>query len=213
MKTLLFAAIAAAFASTPAFAGVYLTGSVTGSTTNMPYSGYRSQYTSGSVGFDIASILRLGYTYSQEDTVNDGYTDVRTSDSLKSSNATPANGNDDPSDDGNLVAYTTQSRVIGNSVDLQLILYKGDVVVPFIIGGVIHKQTTMTTTKDGEAPTVLHGASLGPQAGAGMGFRLNRQFSFKVSYVVSPGEKRKPFEEKATKVWDPKLTFGLTYEL
>lgn len=212
MKRVLFL-IAALGLSSPAVAGIYVTGSLTGGTTNMAYSGYRSQYSSGSIGFDIASILRLGYTYSQEDAVNEGYTDVRSSDQLRSQNATAANANEDASDDGNLVAYTTQSRVIGNSADLQLILYKGDVVVPFVIGGVIHKQTTMTTTREGEAPTVLKGASFGPQAGAGLGFRLSRQFSFKVTYIVSPGEKRKPFEEKATTVWDPKVTFGLTYEL
>lgn len=205
--------LAACVASAPSLAGVYVTGSTVAGSTNMAYSGYRSQYSSGSIGFDVASILRLGYTYSQEDTINDGYTDSRSADALKSQDATAANANDDPSDDGNLVAYNVQSRVIGNSVDLQIVLYKGDVVVPFVIGGVIHKQITSTTSKEGETPAVRKEASLGPQAGAGLGFRLNRQFSFKVTQMASPGEKRKPFEEKATKVWDRKLTLGLTYEL
>ncbi len=213
MKLTLPSCLLLAGLSSPALGGIYLTGSVAGSTTNIEYSSYQSQYSSGSVGFDIASILRLSYTYSQEDTTNEGYTDSRSADQLKSMNATPANGNDDPADDGNLVAYKSNSRVIGNSVDLQLILYKGEVLVPFLVGGVIHKQTSIITTKANEAPQEQKGASMGPQAGAGLGIRLNRQFSLKLSYLASPGATRNPGDEKKTNVWDRKVTFGLTYEL
>jgi hypothetical protein len=213
MKHLVPAIFLATTLATPALGGVYVTGSVAGSTTNIAYSSYQSQYSSGSIGFDIASILRLSYTYSQEDATNEGYTDPRTEAQLKAANALPANANDDPSDDGYLVAYRTTSRVIGNSVDLQLVLYKGDVFVPFVVGGVIHKQTSITTEKEGQGPQTTKGQSLGPQAGAGLGVRLNRQFSLKLSYLISPGQTRLPGEEKATNVWDKKVTFGLQYEL
>ena len=213
MKRILsLCALTLAFAA-PAQAAVYLTGSVAGSTSNIEYQTYQSQYARASLAVDLGHYLRLSYSYSLENSNNNGYTDPRTDDELKSANATRANANNDPTDDNNLVAYSTRSHVVGNSVDLQVVLYEGDIFIPYIMGGVIYKTTTVVTEQDGKDPQVSQGGGLGPNLGAGLGIRLNRAFTLKLSYIASPGATRQPGDAEKKKVWDKKVTLGLSYQL
>lgn len=189
------------------------TGSVAASNSSIPYQAYDSRYISASIGVDLGSQLRLSYSYSQEESFTKGYTDIRSESDLTLANATRAEANDDPDDDNNLVTYSSHSRVIGNSIDLQLVLYEGEIFSPYITGGVIKKMTTIDMEKDGDLTKGKPVPGLGPNLGVGLGIRLNREFMLKLSYIASQGATREPFEPKAKTTWDRKATVGLSYKL
>ena len=107
----------------------------------------------------------------------------------------------------------SMTHVVGNSVDLQVVLYEGDIFIPYIMGGVIYKTTTVVTEQDGKDPQSSQGGGLGPNLGAGLGIRLNRAFTLKLSYIASPGATRQPGDAEKKKVWDKKVTLGLSYQL
>ena len=66
---------------------------------------------------------------------------------------------------------------------------------------------------DADLPAALLASFPGPNLGAGVGLRLNKEFTLKLSYIASPGASRKPFDEESKSVWDKKVTMGLTYQL
>src|SRR5438045_435602 len=99
-KLLLIPALAAM--ASPALAGgFYFDGSISSTDSNLEFQSHQSRYGSVTAGVRLGRLLRIGLTHSQELAINDGYVDSRTEDELRSSNATPANANDDPADDGN----------------------------------------------------------------------------------------------------------------
>lgn len=207
--TTLLVAIAVALFAPGAFAGVYLTGSVSSSTSNATYQTYQSNYGSASLAVDLGRYLRLSVTHSQEFTLTDGYKNPKD----QSGSTSPA-GNDDPADDGQLLEFSSQTHVIGNSVDLQLILYEGQIFVPYITGGLIVKTYHFVSEEQGKETEVVDTPPIpGPNLGAGLGVRLNKDFTLKFAYIASPGSQRRPFDEKAKSVWDKKLTMGITYQL
>lgn len=191
--------------STSAFAGLYLTGSISSSTSNVGFQTLESRYGSGSLGIDLGRYIRLQYTYSQEFAYSYGFKD-------KSTTADGARAAVD-SYCAQCIESQSMTRVIGNSVDLQVVLYEGVVLVPYVMMGGIVKTYEFRLIENGEesgqAPVPMGPL---PNLGAGLGIRLNREFTLKLSYITSPGVTQTRGEEPR-KAWDRKVTLGLTYQI
>lgn len=202
---------AATLAFTPkAEASMYITGSLSSTQSHLGFSEYQSQYGSASIGFDLWRYLRLSFSHSQELSISQGYKDPDADPDAE----TDATTDDDPSNDGQLVEFYSRTLVVGNSADLQLILYEGQVFVPYVMGGLIVKNYTIETREEGKADSKKKkGPIPGPNVGLGLGIRLNKEFTLKFSYIGSIGATQKPFDASETRVWDRKVTFGLTYQL
>ena len=210
-----FIAFVSALALSPsaARAATYLTGSVSATTSNVPYQTSQSNYGSASLGVDLGRYIRLSLTHSQQFEVTEGYKE-RDDNGADATPDTNAGSDDDPTNDDQLEKFSNRTHVIGNSVDLQLILYEGQVFVPYLSGGLILKSYHFVSKEDGEEDSVKSIKNIpGPNLGLGLGMRLNKQFTLKLSYIASPGMTRKPFDESARSVWDKKVTMGVTYEL
>jgi hypothetical protein len=204
------AAVTAATVAAPkAEAFVYVTGSLAASTSNVPYTTYESTYGSASLAFDLGRYVRLGFTHSQEIQVSDGYKAVEEEDA--SADATPAG----TTEDGKLLIKTvSRTHVISNSIDLTLILYEGDIFVPYLMGGAVIKQYKFQM-QEGETTQAPNKVTVGPvpNIGVGVGMRLNKDFTLKLSYIASPGVAQAPEDPEPRGVWDKKVTIGLTYQL
>ena len=109
------------------FGTVYVTGSVSASTSNVPMQTNESQAGSGSLAVDLGQYIRIGLTHKQEFQVSSGYKDTSEADTT-STTETPAN----------YVEVASRTHVVSNSLDLTLILYEGQIFLPYLtIGGVI----------------------------------------------------------------------------
>jgi hypothetical protein len=207
----LLAPCAALWLAAPrAEAFVYVTGSLAASTSNVPYTTYESTYGSASVAFDLGRYVRLGFTHSQEVQVSDGYKQIDEDDE-DSANATPSG----TTEEGKLLIKTvSRTHVISNSIDLTLILYEGDIFVPYLMGGAVVKQYKFQV-QEGETAQDPTKVTVGPvpNIGVGVGMRLNKDFTLKLSYIASPGVAQAPEDPEPRGVWDKKVTIGLTYQL
>ena len=187
-------------------ASLYLTGSVSSSISNVRFQTYESRYGSSSLGIDLGRYIRLQYTYSQEYSYSYGYKDQSSTGSTQTK---------EPVDSYCTQCVETRSmtRVIGNSVDLQIVLYEGTVFVPYAMLGAIVKTYEMRVIENGiesgQAPVPMGPL---PNLGAGVGIRLNKDFTLKVSYITSPGVSQERGEEPRS-TWDKKLTVGITYQI
>jgi hypothetical protein len=208
LSALLFAGVLGA--ATNAQAGVYVTGSISNQETTMPYSYVNSQYGSASVDFDLGRYVRLGYTYGIQKSQTDGYTDPA-QDPLN------PNGNPNCSGCGKTSNMTTE---VDHSIGATIILYDGQVFMPFLLGGIIDKFVTVEGTQYSYAnggaqlvPVPPHTSSSGPEpyGGGGLGIRLNRDFMLKFSYQVSKAVSQVPGEPPKGKL-DARSTVGLTYQ-
>ncbi len=174
-----------------------LTGSVSSSKSNLGYSTTTSQTVSGNIAFYLTDFMRIGFTHSQEISINNGYS---------------VGSNVDESTITEEYYYKNTTQMDSNAADLTFILYNGAVFAPYIFGGAVIKDYKFRLEK---TATVEKGSvRLGPvpNAGLGMSIRLNRDFSLKLSYTVSPGIKKMPGEE-AQGVLDTSTTVGLTYHM
>ncbi len=184
-----------------ASAAIYVTGSVSASTTNVPLQSAQSQYSSASVEMDLGRYVRIGVTHGRDLQISEGY---RPSDSTVS-------GCPSTTSCSKVISST---KITDNSVGLTLILYAGEVFVPYITGGGIMKTYTFETLEEsgnrevrtGQTPPV-------PNVGAGLGIKLNREFTLKLTYNASPGQVQRPGETEPRGVWDKKTTVGLSYQL
>ena len=188
-------------ASSSAYGTVYVTGSVSASTSNVPLQTYESQAASGSLGIDLGSYIRLGVTHKQEFQISSSYKDTSTE---AGSTATAPN----------YVEVYSRTHIVSNSLDLTLILYEGQVFLPYLTLGAVVKNYRFDTQEEGQASELRKG-SVGPvpNVGGGIGFRLNKDFTLKFAFTASPGLAQKPGEEKATSTWDRNTSVGLTYQL
>lgn len=185
------------------FGTVYVTGSVSASTSNVPMQTNESQAGSGSLAVDLGRYIRLGLTHKQEVQYSSGYKDTSATDSTTTA-TTPAN----------YVEVSSRTHIISNSLDLTLILYEGQIFLPYLtIGGVV-KNYRFDTAEAGQTPKSMKG-SVGPvpNIGAGIGFRLNKEFTLKFSFTASPGLTQKPGEDEPKGAWDKNTSIGLTYQL
>jgi hypothetical protein len=179
-----------------ALAEIYVTGSGSLSTRNADLTRYETQAGSGTIDFGLGRYVRIGFTHEQEFEITKGYEQP-------------------DKEKEEYVKLDAKTHVVANSVDLTLILYDGDVFVPYIKGGLIRKSYKFEVTKGTDTEKADFVIPVTYNLGAGVGLRLNRQFTLKLGYMVSPGIQREPGQpvEEAKTVLDKKSTIGLTYQL
>lgn len=191
---------------TQALGVLHLTGSISSSISNVGFQTYESRYGSGSLGFDLGRYIRLQYTYSQEYASSYGFKD-KDAELNKSKQGAADN------DCSQCVESKSMTRVIGNSLDLQIVLYEGSIFVPYVALGSIVKTYEMRLVENGEE-TGQTPVTMGPlpNLGLGVGIRLNKEFTLKISYITSPSVSQQRGEEPRS-TWDKKVTVGLTYQI
>ena len=205
----LVATVAAMLLPATANAAVYITGSWSLQSTHLGFQTTESDYGSASVDIDLGHYIRLGYTYGVEFQNATGYKDPSATDS----------------NDTNASGYCTQTcgqtsnktKVIQNSVGLTIILYEGQVLMPFLLGGVTKKDMTIDMIDYDTKGNLVHTVEtlpgqIVPYGGGGIGIRLNREFTLKFSYQVSPGSIQLPGQDPQ-RVLDRQSTAGLSYQL
>jgi hypothetical protein len=201
--------LAAAFASalavtslSPSASGaVYITGSVSSSTNNVGLQAISDQGGSASVAVDLGRYIRIGVTHKQDFQVAKGL--ITTDDSLSTCDADHLD---------NCSEYSSRTHNISNSLDLTLILYEGDTIAPFLLGGGVMKSYEFVTRK-GDTET-KDKAKVGPipNYGGGLAIRLNKSFSLKFTYTMSQGAIMDP-TGLTRPVWDRDTSLGLQYQL
>jgi hypothetical protein len=148
---------------------------------------------SGTVAFDLGSHFRIGLTHRQKVDLTED-TKKQTADSESYS------------------FYSSKMLQKSNAVDLTLILYQGEVVMPYIKAGMVVKSYDIRTTVDDQVTATKLTLPPEPSGGIGVGFRLTQNFSLKISYTVSPGVKELP-DGTREGVLDSYSEVGVTYEL
>jgi hypothetical protein len=180
--------------SSQAFSAVHFTLKGSSSSSNL---GLQSQSTttgSASASIDIGVYFRLGLTHRQDVSAQKGY-----------------------SQDGSTNNYyysQTTTRLAANSVDFTVILYYGELWVPYIMTGLIKKEYLIESPlASGGTATSRYSLPPVPNAGFGVGFRINRNFSLKLSYTVSPGVTQPTPSSEVRSTLDKVTSVGITYNL
>ncbi|MEI8027048.1 MAG: hypothetical protein WCI18_11935 [Pseudomonadota bacterium] len=151
---------------------------------------------SGSVDVGLGNYFRLGFTHRVDTMTASGY----------------------KQDSASKLYYYEESRtdVASNSLNLSLILYYGDLFIPYIQAGAVVKDYYMIE-KSGGVTYVINPEQSGPEpsAGAGLHIVLSKEFNLKLSYTVSPGVKiQSPSEpQKVTAVLDSTTAVGVVYKI
>jgi len=151
-----------------AFAGVQM--SLDGMISKSSLGLVKKNSTSGSVSLsvDLGSYVRLSYEHGQAQEYQEGYMDV----------SGPLSTTPD------YRAYKSKVHQVSNGINLILILYGGDVIVPYIFGGLVHKQYTLESTLDGKLKEESGGGAV-PAGGAALIIKASQKFSLKFTYKVS----------------------------
>lgn len=204
----LYGAILGALISVNAQASIYVSGSISTSTSNVPFQTFESRYGSGSLGIDLGRFIRLGYTHSQELSVTEGYRDPN-----GQSQTRGAASSDVVDTCESCVATRSSTQVVGNSLDLQIILFEGQLFMPYITGGAIVKLYRFENLESGQVTRNEGAVGPVPNLGAGLGIRLNKDFTLKLTYIASPGLAQTKGEELPHGVWDKRVTLGLSYQI
>lgn len=180
-------------ASQSAFGVVYFTLGGSQSQNNVPYQTYVSRAGSASVAVDVGEYFRVGYTHRQEFSNNYGYKASTNDPSLYSE-------------------FLSQTKVVSNSVDLNIILYAGDLFIPYLSAGAVVKSysSEMSSIDGTESSRITLPPA--PNLGGGVGVRLSRSFSLKLSYMVSPGVRQEPGGIQEG-ILDTYSQLGITYQL
>jgi hypothetical protein len=178
---------------TPAIGMVYFTLGGSQSRSNVPYQTYVSRAGSASVAVDVGEYFRVGYTHRQEFSNNTGYRALE-------------------SQPGYYGEYISQTRVVSNSVDLNVILYAGELFIPYVSAGAVVKayNSDIMTVEGRETGSFTLPPV--PNLGGGVGIRLNRNFSLKLSYTVSQGVKQEPGGIQEG-ILDTYSQIGVTYQM
>jgi hypothetical protein len=189
--------------ATPALAFVYVSISGSDSSSNGGLQTYGSIGGSASISFDLASFLRLGYTYKQEYQTANGFAGATSSDCTDIDNL------------NNCETYSSSTRQVANSVDLTILLYQGQTFTPFLLAGAIKKDyETKTQTGTVESDVNYSQKIPQPNGGAGLYIRMTKDFSLKITYTVSPGQRLEdPISKKIDSVLDKETDVGISYQL
>lgn len=208
VRTLCLVSLASGvFSSGTAEAAFSISSSISTSTSNVPFQTYESRYGSGSLGIDLGRLIRLQYTHSQEFSVSNGYKDPTTKSTTAASGAAPSDTCE------TCIPTRSSTHVIGNSLDLQIVLYEGVLFMPYITGGAIVKLYKFENFEGDQVSRNQGGMGPVPNLGAGIGFRLNKDFTLKLTYIASPGLAQTKGEDLPHGVWDKRLTLGLSYQI
>lgn len=192
-----------AVAGQTAWATVHLSVGGSASTNNLPLQTYESRSGNASVAFDLGRYVRLGYTHEQQ---------------IKETTGWEEDKDEAGSDTGTYTATYNKAHVIANSIDLTIVLYEGSVFVPFLVTGAVVNTYNFENRKvmaDGSelvSTPIRTTVPPVPQGGLGVGVRLNRDFTLKLSYIASQGNAQEP-DGEIRGVWDKKTNISLTYQL
>jgi hypothetical protein len=150
---------------------------------------------SGSIATDLGVYFRIGVTHREDVSDQEGYSEK--------------------ADQSGYYYLKTRTNMAANSLDLTIILYYGELFVPYIMAGVIKKASvTDYIFEDGEKISSKRAEPLGPNAGVGLGIRLNKDFSLKLSYSVSVGFVQDgPEDTVGRAILDKVTSVGITYDL
>lgn len=184
----------------------YFAGSLSADQQNQVYKKSDAKSGSASIEVGLADTVRVGITHEEMVQSVKGY---------------------DQNSDRSFTPVDDYTRVSANSLDVTLIVYKGDVFAPFIKGGFVAKDYRFKTIEEasidatnplGDRDFVYSDQTTTLptwQAGVGLAVNLNRQFSLRFAYMVSPGIQMKPGQDVNEKqdVLDRKSTVGLSYQL
>jgi hypothetical protein len=179
--------------SQSAFGVVYFTLSGSQSQNNVPYQTYVSRAGSASMAVDMGEYFRIGYTHRQEFSNNYGF---------KTSTTDPST----------YTEFLSQTKVVSNSIDLNIILYAGDLFIPYLSAGAVVKTYYSAFSSIDGAESASITLPPVPNLGGGVGVRLSRSFSLKLSYTVSPGVRQEPGGIQEG-ILDTYSSLGITYQL
>ncbi len=181
--------------SSPASAALHFTLQGSASDSHLGLQTQATRSASGSIAADLGSYFRIGITHREDVSNQAGHTEKN---------------------DGSGYYYSkTRTNLAANSVDLTVILYYGELFVPYIMGGAIKKEyVTSFTFEDGQTVSSRTPLPVAPNAGVGLGIRINRDFSLKLSYTVSPGYAQDgPEDTVGRAILDRMTSVGITYDL
>jgi len=153
-----------------------------------------TQSASASVAMDIGAHFRLGLTHRQDVSAQRGYSQVEKG--------------------GQYFFTQTTTRLSANSVDFTVILFYGEIFVPYVMTGLIMKNYLVESIAPaGERTVTPISLPAVPNAGFGVGLRINRNFSLKLSYTVSPGVIQPDPESEPRGILDKVASVGITYNI
>lgn len=204
------AALAVAAVSAQAQGSVYITAGYRASSSHAGWQSVVSQGKSGGLSVDLGRYIRLGYTYEESTQKLEGYEDP---DAV----TTPVDENNNPKQ--RRIASDVYTKT--HSIDLQIVLYEGSVVTPYLIGGAALRDTVTKTLVPGSSTILVsksHDRIPQPQGGLGLQIRLNEACSFTFQYIISSGIIATPNpvaggELEAKRTTDGSGSVGLKYKI
>jgi hypothetical protein len=180
-------------------AGMHFTLSGSHSVANAGYQKIETGAGSGTVDVDLGEYFRIGFTHREELASTTGYAPLKRTDgsTYKDSAGAERYGK-----------FASLSKSKTNSVDLTIVLYAGDIITPYIFGGIAQKSYDIETqsqyvNESGEVVNAVEKTQVSfptPSGGAGLAIRLSQKFSLKMSHTMTMGMKQLPGEplEKTT---------------
>lgn len=168
LKKLLFTALLGFgfICSQSAFAAMHLSLSGNHSLVHAGYQTIESGGASASVAFDLGSYFRLGLTHRQENSSAKGHIEDEKTKELHT--------------------YESQSYIMSNSLDFTVVLYAGEIFMPYIFVGYGTKYYHIRKVESGVISDDRN-AGPGPNGGAGFAISLSKNFSLKISHTLSSG--------------------------
>lgn len=184
----------------PAYAGVFVSGSISSASFNNGLQTQESAGGSGTVGFELGQYIRLGYTHKRQIQTREGWMGDTEGECVF------------PDTLDTCIEFKESTYVIADSLDLTLVLYNGELIAPYLLGGLILKTIDYKINRADGKRDHVRGFAPGPNLGGGLHIRLNRKFALKLQYTVSPGKVHRP-DRTERDVWDRDASLGLTYQL
>ena len=129
---------------------------------------------SANIGFGLLNNLIIGMNHRRSYSNREGY---------KRNSYTDQNTN---SDYVLYIPFSDKSETISNSINLTVVLFRG-FTSPFVFGGVTRKDYISKVTLGDQSSTQKFSMPIAPNFGAGVSFKISRNFSFKITETLSPG--------------------------
>ncbi|MBP6217480.1 MAG: hypothetical protein KA436_02715 [Oligoflexales bacterium] len=180
----------------PLYAATHFSLQGSASYNNLGLNNEDSKAITASVSQDLGKYFGIGVTHRQGETTLKGYKYLDILDLYFS--------------------YEQRIRTIANSLDLTLVLYYGEVFVPYLQVGMVKKNYVVTTygiSGDEQAEPKAYSLPPVPSAGMGLGIKINANFSLKLSYTVSPGIKQTNPASPPESVLDSYTAVGISYNI
>lgn len=156
---------------------------------HLGYYSESSQSGSASVDLSLGRSVRIGLTLTKKLQAENGY---------KSNEAETL-----------FIPYNLDVNTESYAANLTLIPFHYR-VTPFIFGGfgyyIIKKTEVVNGVSDSNTEPLF-----GPQGGVGLGIRLSRDFSFKITHTISPGRVKTPANKEGISKNNAVTQMGVTY--